>query len=143
LEALVCDFNDGHCAAASCRFRPIKKHPLARAYYWLLYRFHKFQEQRRPYAMGACIITKKDVFDRVGGFDPSIRVNEDAHYVEQASKHGPFRIFPHAIHVSTRRFDKEGYFSMGLRYLRLWFDRTFRGELRDDRIEYKFGHYDS
>lgn len=143
LETLVSDFQQGNCAAASCRFRPIKKHPLARAYYWLLYRFHKFQEKRRPYAMGAFIITKKEVFDRVGGFDPSIRVNEDAHYVEQASKHGPFRMFPHAINVSTRRFDKDGYFKMGLRYLRLWFDRTFRGELRDDHIEYKFGHYDS
>ncbi|MCC6563390.1 glycosyltransferase [Candidatus Uhrbacteria bacterium] len=143
LQALVDGFYAEQCAAASCRFRPIKRHPLARLYYWTLYRFHKFQERRRPYAMGAFIITKKEVFDRVGGFDETIRVNEDAYFVEQASKHGPFRIFPQHINVSTRRFDKDGYFKMGLRYVRLWADRTFRGELRDDRIEYKFGHYDS
>ncbi len=143
LQTLVAAFQAENCAAASCRFRPIKQHPLARAYYWALYRFHKFQEKRRPYAMGAFILTTKDVFNRVGGFDETIRVNEDAHFVERASKHGPFRIFPQHINVSTRRFDKEGYFKMGLRYLRLWFDRTIRGELRDERIEYKFGHYDS
>lgn len=143
MEALVSGFISGGYAAASCRFRPMKRHVLARAYYWLLYRFHKFQEQRRPYAMGACILTKKEVFDGVGGFDETIRVNEDAHYVEQASKYGSFRIFPHAINVSTRRFDKDGYFKMGIRYIRLWADRTWRGELRDDHIEYKFGHYDS
>ncbi|MCK9360979.1 glycosyltransferase [Patescibacteria group bacterium] len=140
---LVEAFHAEECAAASCRFRPIKQHPLARLYYWALYRFHTFQERRRPYAMGAFIITKKTVFDLVGGFDETIRVNEDAHFVEQASKHGPFRIFSQHINVSTRRFDKDGYFKMGLRYVRLWADRTLRGELRDDRIEYKFGHYDS
>ena len=143
IETLVASFQMENCAAASCRFRPMKRHILARAYYWLLYRFHKFQERRRPYAMGAFIITKKSVFERVGGFDETIRVNEDAHFVEQASKHGRFRIFPQAINVSTRRFDKDGYFKMGLRYMRLWMSRTFRGELRDDHIEYKFGHYDS
>jgi len=129
--------------AASWRFTPIKRHPLARMYYWLLYRFQKFQQKRNPYAMGACIITRKDVFDRIKGFDETIRVNEDAEYCQRASKHGKFRIFPQAILVSTRRFDKEGYFKMGAKYVRLFIDRSLRGELRDDHIEYKFGNYDS
>jgi hypothetical protein len=83
------------------------------------------------------------VFERIGGFDETIRVNEDAFYVECASKHGPFRVLPHALRTSTRRFDKDGYVRMGARYVRIWLDRTFRGELRDDRIKYEFGHYDS
>lgn len=141
-DALLQAFELEQCAAASCRFRPMPPHPLAKIYYWILYRFHRFQERRHPYAAGACIITRKDVFERVGGFDETIRVNEDAEYCLRASRFGPFRIFPQAIWVSTRRFDKEGYFRMGVRYLRLFLDRTFRGELRDDHIPYEFGHYD-
>jgi glycosyltransferase involved in cell wall biosynthesis len=140
---LIKNFNEEKCAAASCRFEPIKRHPLAISYYWILYRFQRFQQNRNPYAMGACILTRKDVFDRINGFDETIRVNEDAEYCQRAAKHGPFRILPHAIRVSTRRFDKEGYFKMGTKYVRLFVDRSLRGELRDDRIEYKFGHYDS
>ncbi|KAA0205594.1 glycosyltransferase [Candidatus Uhrbacteria bacterium] len=143
LEALVASFCMEGCAAASCRFKPTNGHPIGRFYFWLIYRFHRFQARRKPYALGACIITRKDVFERVGGFDETIRVNEDAHFVERASVHGPFRVFPHALKTSTRRFDKDGYVRMGLRYLRIWLDRTFRGELRDDRIKYEFGHYDS
>ncbi|HVM90673.1 MAG TPA: glycosyltransferase [Verrucomicrobiae bacterium] len=143
LESLLADFRAEACAAASCRFEPIKRHPLAVAYYEILYRFQRFQQKRNPYAMGACIITRKDVFDRINGFDETIRVNEDAEYCQRAAQHGPFRIFPQAIKVSTRRFDKEGYFKMGTKYVRLFLDRSLRGELRDDHIEYKFGHYDS
>ncbi|MEI7512236.1 MAG: glycosyltransferase [Candidatus Uhrbacteria bacterium] len=143
MEALLTDFQRENCAAASCRFQPINQKPVARFYYWTLYQFQRFQQNRNPYAMGACIITRKDVFDRIQGFDETIRVNEDAEYCQRASKQGVFRIFPHAIHVSTRRFDKDGYLKMGLKYMRLLIDRKLRGELRDDHIEYKFGHYDS
>lgn len=143
IESLIADFNAEACAAASCRFDPIKRHPLAIAYYRILYTFQRFQQKRNPYAMGACILTRKDVFERINGFDETIRVNEDAEYCQRASKLGPFRIFPQAIKVSTRRFDKEGYFKMGAKYVRLFIDRSLRGELRDDHIEYTFGHYDS
>ena len=143
IEALLKDFRDRECAAASCRFAPINRRPMARLYYFTLYAFQRFQQRRNPYAMGACIITRKDVFDRINGFDETIRVNEDAEYCLRASKHGTFRILPHAIRVSTRRFDKDGYFKTGVKYLRLFIDRSMRGELRDDHITYEFGHYDS
>jgi hypothetical protein len=143
IEALLEDFRSQECAAASCRFRPINRRRTARFYYWTLYTFQRFQQKRNPYAMGACIITRKDVFDRINGFDETIRVNEDAEYCQRASKHGAFRIFPHAIRVSTRRFDKHGYVRMGAKYVRLLVDRKLRGELRDDHIKYEFGHYDS
>lgn len=43
---------------------------------------------KHPVAPGWCILTKKSVFDEVGGFDPDIRFGEDYDYVIRASKHG-------------------------------------------------------
>jgi len=110
-------------------------------YYRLLFLFHKTLERWNPYALGACIITTREVFRRCGGFDPSIRVNEDAHYCQSASRKGRFTVLPVAIGTSTRRFAKYGYLRMGVQYLRIFLHRTFRGELRDDQIRYEFGEF--
>jgi glycosyltransferase involved in cell wall biosynthesis len=142
LDELVACFTDGEHAVASCRFMPLEPDPRAHVYYTTLYGFHKLMERTNPYALGACIITTKDVFQKCAGFDHTIKVNEDANFCLRASYHGSFRVLPVALHISTRRFSKHGYVRMGLQYLRIFLDRTFRGETRDDRIQYEFGKYD-
>jgi hypothetical protein len=86
-------------------------------------------------------MTTREVFRRCSGFDPSIRVNEDAHFCQSASRLGRFTVLSVAIGVSTRRFAKYGYLRMGMEYVRIFLDRTFRGEARDERIKYEFGDY--
>lgn len=142
LRQLLEHFHAGQLAAASCRFLPLEPDWRARAYFAFLYRFHRLMARlNNPYALGACLITRRDIFDRIGGFDATIRINEDAEYCLRASKHGDFRILPVALQTSTRRFRKHGYLRMGLRYLRIFLSRTFRGEARHDRIPYEFGNY--
>ncbi len=141
LEEIFTVFTKEHLAVASCRFMPLPNSRLGRLYFAIVYYFQRFQEKRRPYAMGAFLMVRKDVFQMVGGFDETIRVNEDAHFVERAIAYGRFRLFPQRVYTSTRRFDKEGYLRMGLRYVRIYLSRTFFGELRDDHIPYEFGKY--
>ena len=141
LDELLGRFQEGGYAAASCRFEPLERDPRAVLYYRLLYAFHKALERWNPYALGACILATRETFERCRGFDPSIRVNEDAHFCQAAGRGGRFGILPVPVGVSTRRFRKFGYLRMGLQYLWIFVDRTLRGELRDDRIKYEFGNY--
>lgn len=141
LDELLRRFDEGRYAAASCRFEPLERDARAVLYYRLLYAFHKLLERWNPYALGACILTTRRTLDRCHGFDPSIRVNEDAHFCREAARGGRFGILPVPVGVSTRRFQKFGYFRMGIQYLRIFLDRTLRGEMRDDRIHYEFGKY--
>jgi glycosyltransferase involved in cell wall biosynthesis len=141
LDRLLSLFEAKGCCAASCRFTPLEKDPRGSLYYDLLYRFHKIVERVDPYALGACLIARREVFERCCGFDPSIRVNEDAHFCRNARRFGRFRVLPIRLGISTRRFRKHGYLRMGFQYLRIFAARTIRGEVRDDRYHYEFGHY--
>ena len=142
LDALIEAFQEGGFVAAGCRLRPLERDPRAILYYDVLYVFHRALARWDPYACGSCIVTTRDTFRRCSGFDPTVRVNEDAHFCRRAARMGRFGILPVAIGVSTRRFAKHGYLRMGLTYLRIYLDRVIRGEVRDDRIRYEFGHYD-
>jgi len=142
LDTLLDRFHRRGLAAASCRFRPVEHDLRAEAYYALLYCFHKLVERWDPYAMGACIVTTREVFRYCGGFDPRLQVNEDANFCRKAACLGPFRILPVSVRVSARRFTKHGYLRMGMRYVRIYLDRRFRGEAYDQRHAYEYGNYE-
>lgn len=142
LDALVDRFRKGRLAVASCRFRPVERDLRAEAYYTLLYCFQKMTERWDPYPMGACIITTREVFRYCGGFDPRLRVNEDANFCRKAACVGRFRILPVSIHVSARRFAEHGYLWMGLRHLRIYLARRLRGEAYDDRRRHEGGRHE-
>lgn len=143
IKELVDSFSSEGLAAASCRFLPLDRDPRALAYYATLYGFHKLMEKRNPYALGACIITKKDIFNKCKGFDPTIKVNEDANFCMKASNFGTFKVLPTVLQISTRRFRKYGYVRMGFEYVWMFISRTMFGERRDDRIPYEWGKYES
>lgn len=143
IQELVDAFVTENLAVASCRFLPLDKDPRALMYYTTLYGFHKLMEKLDPYALGAFIITTKRVFEDVKGFDPSIKVNEDANFCMKASHIGPFRVLPTVLQISTRRFRKYGYVRMGFEYVWMFISRTLFGERRDDRIKYEWGNYES
>jgi len=143
LEDIVRRFRKLEAVVATCRFAPSEKHLLGSLFFsHILYRFHQFYARRkRAYALGAFIMADKERFISVGGFDPTIRVNEDAHLVERMKAEGPFVVFSDRVQVSLRRFKEDGFVKTTILYLKLWLYRTLRGELRDDTITYEFGHY--
>jgi glycosyltransferase involved in cell wall biosynthesis len=142
LEKVLDEFTAKNYSAATTRVSPIDNHPIAYLYYWIYFFFQKNLAKKNPYAMGAFLMTRKDVWTKLGGFDQTIKINEDANFVQRAREFGPILISSLANKISTRRFQKEGYLRMGIKYLKIWLHRTFRGEIRDDRFNYRFGHYD-
>lgn len=94
-----------------------------------------------PTAVGACIFSHRDVHSLIGGFDESIHLCEDCNYVLKASKSHKFRMLDQYVFFDPRRLEQDGTFSTGFTYLKANIRRFFLGEMRNNEIEYKFGHY--
>lgn len=95
-----------------------------------------------PTCTGACIFSSKTVHAFIGGFDTRISLCEDCDYVKRAAQTFKFRMLPVFFEFDTRRLEKDGIFKLGWLYLKANTLRLFRGELRNDEIDYPFGHYE-
>ncbi|KXF83357.1 glycosyltransferase family 2 protein [Enterovibrio coralii] len=95
-----------------------------------------------PTAVGACIFSTRTAHQRLNGFDEKITLCEDCDYVRRASKIMRFRFINQAFQFDPRRLDQDGLFATGLVYLKANVRRFFFGEMRNNEMEYKFGHYD-
>jgi glycosyltransferase involved in cell wall biosynthesis len=107
---------------------------------WNLY--FKANQYFSPCAGGFCILVKKEIHQKLGGFDEEIKVAEDFVYARKAKKIGKFHFFnsPHFL-ISTRRFESEGMVRAFLKYLLIGFHAAFLGPIKSDIFKYKFGHY--
>lgn len=81
-------------------------------YYYLAF----FTQIFLPHATNA-ILVKKEIFERVGGFDENILMGEDHHFVRKAKKYGRFRLIPVLIITSARRRKKMGFLKLYFSYL--------------------------
>ena len=94
-----------------------------------------------PNASGGGIFCKKWLYNKVSGFDETIKLSEDMDYVKRCSKFGKFRILKGAMaYVSMRRFEKEGRFKVGFKLLLSAVYRVFLGEIRSDVFKYNLGY---
>lgn len=96
-----------------------------------------------PTAIGACLISHKDIHQRIGGFDESITLCEDCDYVNRAAKITRFRMLPMSFNFDPRRLRQDGYLKTGSKYLYANLYRLCIGEIRGEKLNYKFGHYQS
>ncbi|ASI93074.1 glycosyltransferase family 2 protein [Vibrio mediterranei] len=94
-----------------------------------------------PTAVGACILSTKRAHEEIGGFDESIVLCEDCNYVKKAAKTWRFRFLPLSFQFDPRRLEQDGFFKMGFTYFKANVRRFFFGEMRNNEMEYKFGHY--
>lgn len=126
---------------ATCRLKPVPDKIIDRIIHAATNLLVMTMQYIWPHALGICIIVRKGVFRKAGGFDDTIRIAEDHAFVSKASKITPLRLLKQEICVSTRRWEKEGRVMLTLKYIRVGLHRLFRGEVRDDIVEYEFGSF--
>jgi len=79
-----------------------------------------------PYVYGGDVAIRKDVFNKIGGFNTSLVTAEDMDIINRAKKHGRVAYAPKAVvYFSMRRIKKWGY----LKYLFFHIVNFFRAEI--------------
>lgn len=77
---------------------------------------------------GGFLVVRRTLFTRLGGFDDRYRF-EDAHLIRRAGRLGRYRVLAVPVHVSDRRFRRDGTLRTIARYVALGILLTF-GQLR-------------
>ncbi len=96
----------------------------------------------RPYAPGFCILVRRELHERIGGFDETLRLSEDVDYVRRAAQHGRFGVLTSTrIAASVRRIRKEGMLRLGMKYLWCEGNLLMGRPVREIPFEYEFGSF--
>ncbi len=143
LNLLLEEVEEKKIDAATCAAVPLSDklldqimHDVANAYIQLTQYFY-------PHAGGFCILIKKELHDKIGGYNESLKLAEDHEYISRAQKLGKFKILKKAkIYVSVRRFDSDGRFNVAAKYVACEVYRALLGEIKTDIFKYKFAHHD-
>lgn len=95
----------------------------------------------KPVANGPCILMRRELFEGIHGFDETIVFGEDFDLIQRAHKIGmEFKVFKTPIlYVSTRRFDKEGFFVSLFKSLKAVVHQIFVGPIRTPIFKYEMG----
>jgi GT2 family glycosyltransferase len=120
---------------ATVWFRP-KEHKVSLELMMFMYNTYQFVTQPVwPHAIGACIFSKKRVFDKLDGFDTKVTLAEDMDYVRRAIKVDKFMVLTTHVYYSMRRYIKEGKSNMVKKLILTELYRMLNGELRDKKIQ--------
>ena len=88
------------------------------------------------------ILVKKDLFNKVGGYDESLRLSEDHDLGRRAAILARFGVIRTTkIMTSDRRFRKDGWVKTGLIYFLCELYTILIGPVRSDIFKYRFNHY--
>jgi glycosyltransferase involved in cell wall biosynthesis len=144
LEKAVREFERRNLYVASIQLDPQTSKRIIKFFFNRFYNYPvKKLERFLPYgAMGYLI--KKELHQKIKGFDEKIKLCEDHDYVRRAAKLGKFGVLKGVkISISLRRFYKDGWLKVILKYTSAELHYHFLGPIKSDIFHYKFAHYKS
>jgi len=140
LKRLLEEFKERNLDCGSALVKPLEGILIDYFLHWLWDCWAFLTQWFYPHGTGAFILCKKEVFEKVNGFDEGIKVGEDHNFVMKVKDYGyKYRILSKAfVRISVRRFEAEGRLKVVGKIISMGFYRTFIGELRKDYFDYNF-----
>jgi len=104
--------------------------------YWIYNFWTKISAKFLPHTTNSLLV-KKEIHQKINGFDEEIKIGEDHDYVKRAAKYGKFAfIKTKPILASDRRFKKDGRFKTYLKYILAGIYMLIFGPVKSDKIRY-------
>jgi len=105
------------------------------------YLWVKISQKVLPHANGIILI-KKEIHQKINGFDEEIKLAEDQIYARQAAKFGKFGFLSMPpVLTSARRFECDGRLKAYLKYILAGVYMLLWGPIKSDIFKYRFDHY--
>lgn len=100
------------------------------------------QSTRHPAAVGAGLMSKLSLHEKIFGFDLEVTLAEDYDYCARATEFGRFRMITgcHLLY-SSRRMEKEGFFCAGWKWLKMGIFTLTNRRIIKKNIKYEFGKF--
>jgi len=138
LKNALKEFQKRKLKVASCFLQPWGEKNFLKFLYNLFYNWPALiLEKIFPYGSGF-IMVKKEIHQKISGFDEEIKLSEDVFYIRRASKFGKFRMLrSNKIFYSQRRFEKEGWIRTCLKYYFGYLHTYFFGPVKSDIFKNK------
>ncbi len=144
LERAIVEIQEKSIQLAGCEARPLSTRLLDKVLHKFAFVGMKLTKESNPRLPGYCILISREIFEKLGGFDESIRVGEDLNLVARAAEQTPLHLLESTdLQIRVRRYDKEGRLPYLRKSLRVYFYRKYKGEIKDEKdISYEFGNFE-
>lgn len=142
LKTLLDEFKERKLDIATCWLMPFGKNKLLHLSYDIFYNLPLLILSKWFCAASGFILVKKELHQKIGGFDEKIKLLEDTVYCRRASQFGKFGVLRSSkIYFSQRRYQEDGWIKTSLRIILAFFYTIFLGPIKSDIFKYKFGHH--
>lgn len=141
LEQTTAEMSKKNLDISSCFVSPRSTLKLDKMLHSFANHYMRFTQKFHPHIPGCCIFVKKDLHQKISGFDESIILAEDHDYLRRAKKFGKFSYLKcYKVPISVRRLSKEGRVKIALKYIAIELHLIFLGNIRKDIFHYDFDY---
>ncbi|HET6507370.1 MAG TPA: glycosyltransferase [Baekduia sp.] len=145
LEDLLGDVERRGATLATTNFRASESSLRDRAAVWIGLQYCRaFARSRHPVVGGFCVLSSRDIFRSVGGFDPRLSMGEDVDYASRAVKAGARFAFVTRtwLFYNLRRYRREGFVRLAAKNVAYEaFRRARRFDVVESPFDYTYGGY--
>lgn len=144
LEKALKEYVKRKLAIAMVHFNYHSKHPVDKVIGGAMNIATKCVQFFYAFTHGFSIMCNKEVFDKINGFNETLKLGEDVDFGHRASKHGKFRVITSTkIWISPRRLIEEGRINLCWKLIRSTAKVLTGGQIKyhDPRFSHRFGHH--
>ena len=142
LEVALKEIRKKNLDIATCFIAPLSTSLIYRIGSFIANYLFLFASLRSPHAGGYYIFVRKEIYEKIHGFDETLVLGEDHDFVKRASEFGKFGfIMQVKIRISTRRFDEEGIAKTCCKYLFSEFQTFVFGKQKIKSFGIEFGKH--
>jgi len=141
LEFFLKKIKDNKLDFATCKIVP-KPNDLCSALYYATKNFlNKYFGYIQARASGQCIFIKKELFNKIGGYDITLVLAEEHDLAARAKKKGKFHFFTNIfVYNNPRRVKKEGCLKLFIKNGASELYRIFIGKIKKPLFNYDYEH---